>query len=350
MSSFEASVRANTTQFVKDIKTVASKTTVTVKVKPEGGTDTITSSMTKTIDASNKLTTSIKKVDGAGKLLSTTMTTSSKAVKGMGRDFLDTLGKVAKFGAVTAILGAFTKSVTEAIRAVKEFDKAQTDYLKVSDLSGEALDNYTKKLGDLGASVARTTTEMILASSEFKKSGYTDEQSAQLAKVASMFQNVADSEISAGDSASFIISQMKAFNISAEDSMSIIDSINEVSNTFAVSSTDISSGLTKASASMATYGNTSSQTIGLISAGTEIMTGQAGKISRGLISVGANLIKLADGAGELKYAVDGTTKSIKLFDKAGELKSTYQILSEISEGWNQMSTAEQSSLAVSLAG
>ena len=106
------------------------------------------------------------------------------------------------------------------------------------------------KLGDLGTSVARTTTEMIQASAEFKKSGYTDEQSAQLAKVASMFQNVADSELSASDSASFIISQMKAFNITAEDSISIVDSVNEVSNTFAVSSTDISAGLTKASASM----------------------------------------------------------------------------------------------------
>lgn len=266
MSFFEASVRANTTQFVKDIKTVASKTTVTVKVKPEGGTESLTSSMTKTMDASGKLTTSLKKVDGAGKLLSTTMTTSSKAVKGMGRDFLDTFGKVAKFGAITSIIGLFTKGMYEAVQVVKEFDKAQTDYLKVSDLSGEALDDYTKKLGDLGTSVARTTTEMIQASAEFKKSGYTDEQSAQLAKVASMFQNVADSELSASDSASFIISQMKAFNITAEDSISIVDSVNEVSNTFAVSSTDISSGLTKASASMATYGNTSSQTIGLISA------------------------------------------------------------------------------------
>ena len=44
------------------------------------------------------------------------------------------------------------------------------------------------------------------------------------------------------------------------------------------------------------------------------------------------------------------TKSIKLFDDAGELKNTYDVLTEISEGWNQMSNAEQSSLAISLAG
>jgi hypothetical protein len=43
-----------------------------------------------------------------------------------------------------------------------------------------------------------------------------------------MYQNIADSELSAGDAASYIISQMKAFNISAEDSMQIIDKTNEV--------------------------------------------------------------------------------------------------------------------------
>ena len=68
------------------------------------------------------------------------------------------------------------------------------------------------------------------------------------------------------------------------------------------------------------------------------------------MSIGANLVKLANSAGELKYTVDGATESIKLFDDAGELKSTYQILSEVAKGWDRMSTAEQSSLAVSLAG
>lgn len=124
-------------------------------------------------------------------------------------------------------------------------------------------------------------TEMIQASAEFKKSGYTDEESASLAKVSSMFQNVADSELNAGDSASFIISQMKAFNITAEDSESIINRVNEVSNNFAVSSTDISAGLTKSSSALAVYGNTMDESIGLITAGSEIMTGQAGKVSKG---------------------------------------------------------------------
>lgn len=69
---------------------------------------------------------------------------------------------------------------------------------------------------------------MVQSATEFKKSGYSDEDSATLAKIASMYQNVADSELSAGESASYVISQMKAFNIGVEDATSIIDKTNEV--------------------------------------------------------------------------------------------------------------------------
>lgn len=43
-----------------------------------------------------------------------------------------------------------------------------------------------------------------------------------------MFTNVADESMSAADSASFIIAQMKAFNIEADDAEHIIDAVNAV--------------------------------------------------------------------------------------------------------------------------
>ena len=69
---------------------------------------------------------------------------------------------------------------------------------------------------------------MRLTKQQFRKNGYNDEDAAQLAVVASKFQNISDEEISAGDAASFIISQLIAFNKTAEDSEHVIDSINEV--------------------------------------------------------------------------------------------------------------------------
>jgi len=125
---------------------------------------------------------------------------------------------------------------------------------------------------------------MVQASTEFKKSGYSDEDSAELAQIAMLYSNIADAELSAGDSASYIISQMKAFGYTtAQEAQSIIDKTNEVSNNFAVSSSDISGALTKTSSAMSAYGNDINETIALVTAGTEILSGNAGKVSRGLI-------------------------------------------------------------------
>ena len=69
---------------------------------------------------------------------------------------------------------------------------------------------------------------MVEAATEFRKNSFNDSDSATLAKVATMFTNVADESMSAADSASFIIAQMKAFNIEADDAYRIIDSVNAV--------------------------------------------------------------------------------------------------------------------------
>ena len=69
---------------------------------------------------------------------------------------------------------------------------------------------------------------MVDAALSFKKSGYSEEDSAELARIASLYQNIADEQITAGDSADFIISQMKAFNIEAGDAEEIINKVNEV--------------------------------------------------------------------------------------------------------------------------
>ena len=90
-----------------------------------------------------------------------------------------------------------------------------------------------------------------------------------------MFQNVADTEISAGDAANFINSQMKAFNFTAAESEHIIDAVNQVANEFAVGTNDLSGALTVAGSSLATTGNSFEQTIGLITSATEMMPGKA---------------------------------------------------------------------------
>ncbi len=168
------------------------------------------------------------------------------------------------YNTVTQVFNNIVNGVREMISEVMELDSALVELQKVTDLEGESLDRFTKRAYDAGAEVAKTGTEMVEASTEFAKAGYKDEdQILYLGKIANMYTNIADEEISAADAADFIIGQMKAFNIEAEDSQHIIDAVNEVSNNFAVSSADIATNLGKSSAVMANAGNSMEQMIGL---------------------------------------------------------------------------------------
>lgn len=74
---------------------------------------------------------------------------------------------------------------------------------------------------------------MIESATQFRKNGFNDEDAAQLGQIASLYQNVSDEIISAGDSASFIIAQMVAFGDSmtgftteAEKATHVIDAVD----------------------------------------------------------------------------------------------------------------------------
>ena len=301
-------------------------------------------------DKLGNLITTVTKYNSATGQTTTETTKMVNANKKLGQSFTDVIGKVAKFYLATLPIQAMQKAIIEAVQTIKDFDDAMTDFKKVSDLNGESLNDYTDKLAKLGETVARTRTEMVQNATIFKQGGYSDEDSAELARIASLYQNVADSEVSAGDAGQFVISQMKAFHLTASQAESIVDKLNETSNNFAVSNTDLAQGLSKSASALSALGNTQDQTIGLITAGTEIMVGQASTVSRGLQTIGININKVAQTSKQLEIAVGGATKQIDLFDDAGNQLSTFDVLKQISEQWDNMTTSEKTAIASTLAG
>ena len=148
--------------------------------------------------------------------------------KSLGQSFGDIVTKVGKFYLATKPIQMMQQVFDEAIETVKEFDDTLVEFRKVSDLAGDSLTAYTQKLAEMGEATGSTMTAMVSAATEFKKSGYSDEDAATLASVAEMYRNISDEELSAGESANFIIAQAKAFNFTADESMHIIDAVNEV--------------------------------------------------------------------------------------------------------------------------
>lgn len=170
-----------------------------------------------------------------------------------------------------------------------------------------------------------------------------------------MFQNIADAEISAGDAALFINSQLKgfskefsAFSSKGEASMHVIDSVNEVANNFAVGTNDLQLALSKTASAMGGFGNSFEQTIGIITAGTEIMVGQPSKVARGWRTIGANITKLAK---ETDTYRDASGKvEIQMRKQDGTMKNTYEFLSDLHDSWDSLNNEQKTAIALQFGG
>ena len=162
---------------------------------------------------------------------------------------------------------------------------------------------------------------------------------------------MADEAISAGDSASFLISQMTAFDIAAEGAGHIADAVNSVSNAFSVSSSDISSNLGNMSAVMAQTGATFEESLGMLTAITEV-TRSASKASRGLVSIGSRLNQVVDESSSTgqKLIEIYDQLNIELYDNEGQLRSSYDIFSDLADVWDTLDTNTQNYIASVQAG
>ena len=170
-----------------------------------------------------------------------------------------------------------------------------------------------------------------------------------------MFQNIADAEISAGDAALFINSQLKGFNkefskfgSKGEASMHVIDSVNEVANNFAVGTNDLQLALSKTASAMGGFGNSFEQTIGIITAGTEIMVGQPSKVARGWRTIGANITNLAKQTDTYRDA-SGKVE-IQMRKQDGTMKNTYEFLTDLHKEWGNLNNEQKTAIALQFGG
>ena len=225
LQDFTLNLKANADGLDKSIKKVTDRT-YTVKLKADGSSIRTLTQDVKSADGKLQgVVKTMTRFDAQGRELNTTITQSARIVKTWGQNFADSFEKVLRFGTITAIIGAFTSAMADAVDVVKEFDDTLVEFRKVSDLSGDSLTAYTQKLAKMGEVTGSTMTSMVAAATEFKKSGYSDEDAATLASVAEKYRNISDEQLSAGESANFIIAQLKAFDMTASESEHIIDAV-----------------------------------------------------------------------------------------------------------------------------
>lgn len=260
------------------------------------------------------------------------------------------------FNTMIAMAGihAIQNSLQQIFQNILDIDTAMTELKKVTDETADVYDRFlersTKTAKDLGADIS----DLVNTTADWARLGYSMEDAETLAKVSTLYKNVGDGIDTAAQASEYLISTLKGFNIDASSAQHVLDAINAVSNTQPVSSQDLGEIMKRSSAAMSAANNTIEETIALATAMNSVLQDSA-KTGTTLKTVSmylrATKTELEE-AGESTEGMAETTSKLReqlLALTHGQVdlqldedtyKSTYQILKEMSQAWDDMTDKE----------
>ena len=285
-----------------------------------------------------------KEAEAAGKTGDTLTTKLKKNLEGFGI-----------FMSTATIFMTIFNSIKNMTKNVVELDESLTELKKVTDLSGASLDNFTDKAFELGRQIGRTGKEVIDAVTIFKRAGYTLQESMDLSKASLVMTNVGDGINNVADASSALISVLKGFNFDDSQAMNIVSMINETSNTATIDFQNITEGLRRVSGTLSQTGTSIEQTIGLITGGFGQLR-DVEMVSSGLVMISQRL----RGIDEDGQAIDGLAPKLQkdfkeiadidIQDSNGNLRSTYDILSDMARVFPTLTSKQKQFLGEEAAG
>lgn len=268
----------------------------------------------------------------------------------MGFSFVDKMKnafvKFSEWGFATGLVSDLWSGIRTGISTVADLDTALVDLKKTANMSKQELEDFYYAANDVAKQMGVTTKEIIDQASAWSRLGFnTAEAATQMAKLSSQFKLISPG-MTSDEAVSGLVSVMKAYGLDVEDVLDgIMSKVNVVGNKFALSNSDIIAMLQDSVSAMAEGNNTLEETIALETAAFEIA--QDRSVGNGFKTVALRL----RGINEETMELDDSLKTIKgdLYDITGvsvmedadTYKSTYQILKDMDEIWDDLSDKKQ---------
>lgn len=261
-----------------------------------------------------------------------------------------------------AVIQTAIRLAKEMYQEVYEIDTAMTNLKKVTDEADSTYSRFLSRSAKSAKELGSTVSDLVTQTSEWAKLGYSLTDAEELSKLSSIYVNVG--EVDAETAVSDMITAMKAFEIETEDAVRIIDVYNELGNNFAISSAKLGEGITNSASALALAGADLEQASAMITGIAEI-TQNAPEAGNALKIFSMRIRGMKGELEELGEEVDDNIESISkvqtqilnltkgkvnIFDDSGEFRNYYEIMQEIADIYDELSSTEQSSLSEILFG
>lgn len=285
-------------------------------------------------------------------------------VKSFGDRLSDTGTKISAYLASILSFGTIIHIFNNAYESVKKIDAAMVELKKVTDVSAATYDKFLTNAAERAYELGAAVSDIVTATADFARLGYSMDEATKLADAAVVYKHVGDGITDISEASKSIISTMRAFGVEAENAMLIVDKFNEVGNNFPISSAGIGDALLRSASSLATAGNTLDESIALVVAANSVIQdediagGALKTISMRLRNTAGQLVELGEDAEGAAVSVTKlqtqllnlTRGKVDIMADTDTFKSTYQILLDISNVWNDLTDVEQADMTRLVAG
>lgn len=316
-------------------------------------------------DTNKNIQTCKLSVDDFGNTIRNTVTKSSQHVGLFSKMFgslKDKLLQIFKYVSAYEIFYKAVNAIRSGIEVVKELDLAMTEMKKVTHESQQALDNFAKSTHKTAQEIGSTASIIQNSAADWMRLGYSIQEAAGLAKNTSILMNVSEFEDIATATES-MVAMIQAFKGEGTDvvelSSTLIDKLNNIGNNYSISTSDLAESLKRSSGTLIAANNSVDEAIALSVAANALIqdaesTGSALKVIsmriRGtsvaaLEEIGEDTEGLIETTSKLQQKVQSLTAvngkmGVSLLDANGNYRTTYEILQDIADLWNEIGKAD----------
>lgn len=243
-------------------------------------------------------------------------------------------------------------------RNVVEIDKAMTELQIVTRATSEQLAAAAKDIANSAQSIGASMADLIRSTTVYARLGYTLDQARSLAENTTKYANVTG--VNVDEATTNITGALKAYNLSVDDLEKTLDKFIWVGNKFAISQAEIGEAMNNAAATLRAGGNSIDEAMAILAAANASVqnisrssTGVRTLVAR-IAGSEADLIELGEDAGDIITTAELDKKmrafGVAIVDANGELRSTYDILNDLANVWDERTLLEQQAIGEMFAG
>ena len=267
-----------------------------------------------------------------------------------------TLGKVCKqFSLYAIVLRSAKKALNDAVKTVRDLDKYLTEQAMVTGKTRKETYALLSTYQDMASELGTTTKEIAEVTTQFLRQGKSTTDALTLTRAAVSAAKVAG--ISGAESVNYLTTALNGFQLAAEDAMKVSDKFAAIAAQSATSYEEIATALSKVASQANIAGMSIDYTTALLAKGIETTREPAESIGTALKTIIARMREITDYGKTLEDGMDINNVEtqlayvgIALRNQNGELRSTEEVLNELGNKWDTLSSNQQAAVAKALAG